>query len=853
MIIDIPKKIEGIRFSLLSPKEIRAMAATKIITPDTYGEDGFPIEMGLMDAKMGIISPGLRCKTCGRGTHDCPGHFGYIDLAMPVIHVGFGKEIKDLLSATCRACGRILLAQPEQYKGRSVKEVLEATKGAEVCPHCGERQGKVKLDKPTTIREEGQRLSPVAVRERLERIPNKDLPLLGIDPTAARPEWMVLTVLPVPPVPCRPSITLETGERSEDDLTHKMVDILRINKRLRENRDAGAPQLIIEDLWDLLQYHVTTYFDNQSSGIPPARHRSGRPLRTIAQRLKGKEGRFRSNLSGKRVDFSTRTVISPDPTISINEVGVPQAAAEILTVPVATNASNLERMKKMVRHGPTYPGVKYIIRVDGRRVKITEKNASDAADRMEAGCVVERQLVDGDIVLFNRQPSLHRMSMMAHEVRVMSGRTFRLNLAVCPPYNADFDGDEMNLHVVQGEEARVEARALMRVQEHILSPRFGGPVIGAIHDQVSGIYLLTRKSTDLDKGKASQLLSSIGYRGPMPRAKNGRWTGKQIISLLLPSDLSMTFKASICEHCPQCKEEGCDNDAYVVIKNGKLLHGTIDEAAISPFKGALIGRIVLEYGSDRGREFINRVTRLGIAAIRVMGFTTGIDDNDLPAEAAGQIAETIATAHEKVTDLVRAYHADELEALPGRSLAETLEMEVMKVLSRTRDRTGQIADRHLGLNNESVIMARSGARGSLLNLTQMTACVGQQAVRGERISRGYHGRTLSHFERGDLGADAKGFATSSYKKGLTPTEFFFHCMGGRESLVDTAVRTSRSGYMQRRLTNALVDIDVGYDGAVRDSTGAIIQMVYGEDGTDPSESVYGKSVDVKQIVQDVVR
>ncbi|MBM4237015.1 MAG: DNA-directed RNA polymerase subunit A', partial [Euryarchaeota archaeon] len=587
----VSKRIGSIRFACLSPDEVRRMSATKIITADTYDDDGFPIDMGLMDPHLGVIEPGLRCKTCGHKVDECPGHFGHIDLAMPVIHVGFVKEIKKLLQSTCRSCGRLLLTeeQAKEYTAamESVEEMggdamdvrllsKETAKDASsrpVCPHCGAEQLKITLDKPTTFREDGHKLTPKEVRERLERIPDEDLVPLGIDPKACRPEWMVLTALPVPPVTVRPSITLESGDRSEDDLTHKLVDVLRINQRLRENRDAGAPQLIVEDLWELLQYHVTTYFDNQTSGIPPARHRSGRPLKTLVQRLKGKEGRFRSNLSGKRVNFSARTVISPDPALSINEVGVPHEAARELTVPVYATPSNLPLLKEIVKRGPSpsgeeyKPGVNYVIRPDGRRIRVTDKNAESVAETVDVNFVVERHLMDGDVVLFNRQPSLHRMSMMAHSVRVMPWKTFRLNLCVCPPYNADFDGDEMNLHVPQTEEARAEAEILMRVQENILSPRFGGPIIGGIHDYVTGNFLFTHGDRRISRLEVMEVLKKLHHLEiPEPvgwnEAGEPYWTGKQIFSLILPRGLNLEFKASFCKNCDSCKREACDDDAY---------------------------------------------------------------------------------------------------------------------------------------------------------------------------------------------------------------------------------------------------------------------------------------------------
>src|SRR5206468_2699108 len=324
----VTKRIQAIKFALLSPDEIRRMSATKIITADTYDDDGFPIDMGLMDSHLGVIEPGLRCKTCGGKVDDCPGHFGHIDLAMPVIHVGYVKDIKKLLQATCRKCGRLLLtrqqaqeymAEMEQVEelggdvtevGFVTKETAREAQKRQRCPHCGEEQGKVTLDKPTTFREDGHKLTPKEVRERLERIPNEDLRVLGMNPEVARPEWMVLTALLVPPVTVRPSITLESGDRSEDDLTHKLVDVLRIN-----------------------------------------------------------------------------------------EVGVPVEAARELTVPVHVQAYNLDIVKQWVKRGPTplgplgeyAPGVNYVIRPDGRRIRVTEKNAEVVAEAVEIGYTVERQ------------------------------------------------------------------------------------------------------------------------------------------------------------------------------------------------------------------------------------------------------------------------------------------------------------------------------------------------------------------------------------------------------------------------------------------------------------------------------
>ncbi|MFD1565519.1 DNA-directed RNA polymerase subunit A' [Haloarchaeobius amylolyticus] len=929
-----PKDIGQISFGLMEPEEYREMSATKIITADTYDDDGFPIDMGLMDPRLGVIDPGLECKTCGKHSGSCNGHFGHIELAAPVIHVGFTKLIRRLLRGTCRECSRLLLTEDERDEFRDQleesrklsRDLNDVTKAAirqarkkDRCPFCGEIQYDIDHEKPTTYYEvqqvltseysqriagamqgdeeagverttpdelaektdieltrvneilsgsfrprESQRkaiekaldidlteedtnkLMPSDIRDWFENIPDEDIEVLGINPERSRPEWMILTVLPVPPVTARPSITLDNGQRSEDDLTHKLVDIIRINQRFMENREAGAPQLIIEDLWELLQYHVTTFMDNEISGTPPARHRSGRPLKTLSQRLKGKEGRFRGSLSGKRVNFSARTVISPDPTLSLNEVGVPDRVAKEMTQTMNVTERNLEDARRFVSNGPeAHPGANYVRRPDGRRLKVTEKNCEQLAEKVEAGWEVNRHMIDGDIVIFNRQPSLHRMSIMAHEVVVMPYKTFRLNTVVCPPYNADFDGDEMNMHALQNEEARAEARVLMRVQEQMLSPRFGENIIGAIQDHISGMYLLTADNPRFNETQALDLLRATRIDElPEPSGVDDEdepfWTGYDVFSELLPDDLNLEFTGTVGDE--------------VVIEDGQLLQGTIAEDEVGEFGGEIVDTITKVYGNTRARIFVNEVSTLAMRAIMHFGFSIGIDDETIPEEAEERIDETIADANDRVEELIEAYENNELESLPGRTIDETLEMKIMQTLSRARDNAGNIADEHFDDENPAVVMANSGARGSMLNLTQMAGAVGQQAVRGERINRGYEDRTLSHYEPNDLSAEAHGFVENSYTSGLTPREFFFHAMGGREGLVDTAVRTSKSGYLQRRLINALSELETQYDGTVRDTSDTIVQFEFGEDGTSPVKVSSGEenNIDVEQIASRVL-
>jgi len=872
---DIPSKsLSRIRFGILSPDTIRRMSVMEITTSETYDEAGNPVKGGIMDKRLGVAEPEAVCETCGNDYSRCPGHFGRIELARPVIHPEFAKPIHDLLRATCRECGRVLLTDQEieRYRtrlerlkkhwrltrDRVITKIVKKAISRDTCPHCGAKQLKIRLERPTDFYEETEnhieiKMDPIKIRERLEKISDSDLEVLGIDPSSARPEWAILTVIPVPPPQVRPSIQLPNGQMSVDDLTHKLVEIVRTNEKLRNAIESGSPSMMVDDVWNLLQYHVSTYFNNELPGLPQAKHRGGRPLKTLAQRLKGKEGRFRGSLSGKRVDFSARTVISPDPNISINEVGVPIDIAKELTVPEYVTEWNIDKIKQLVVNGPEiWPGAIEIVGPDGRKRNLKYvRDRTEVAKSIVPGSIVYRHLIDGDIVLFNRQPSLHRMSIMGHIAKVLPGRTFRLHLAVCPPYNADFDGDEMNLHVPQTEEARAEARLLMLVQNHIITPRYGGPIIGARQDYITSGYLLTRKDTLINKEQLMYLLAAANYDGeimePAIQYPEELWTGKQVISMLLPKDLNWTQATAMRSTCKDAYN--CFTDEYIVIVNGYMATGVLDKKSIGAEQvNSLWHTIVKRYGSDEARKWIDSTLRTIMRFIDLRGFTIGMDSLELGEEAFREIHEIESKYEEDVNKLLESFYAKTLEADPGYTVEETLENRITILLSKIREEAAAIIDKYVDKDSDAYIMAKTGARGSLVNLTQMMALLGQQTVRGERFKRGFLNRTLSHFNQGDLGPEARGYVRSNLRSGLTPIEYFFHAASGRDGLVDTAVRTSQSGYAQRRLINAMQDMYVSYDGTVRTSSDLIVQFKYGDDAVDPSKSDHG-SINIDDIIK----
>ncbi|MBM3231848.1 DNA-directed RNA polymerase subunit A' [Candidatus Pacearchaeota archaeon] len=803
----VKKQVKSLRFSLVNPEQIKKLSTAKVVTPELYDIDGFPVDGGLMDLRLGAVDPGVRCRTCGGRLKECLGHPGSIEMARPIVHIKYIPLIELFLRSFCHACGKLTLEDEKQKKYTPIERAKKA-RDKKKCPHCNVDLEKIKLEKPTSFYTGKKRLFPNEIREMLVKIKDEEIKKIGVNPKTFRPEWAILSQLLVPSVTMRPSITLDTGERSEDDLTHKISDIIRANQRLWENLNAGAPEVIIEDLWDLLQYHVTTFFDNNISKIPPARHRSGQPLKTITERIKGKEGRIRKNLAGKRVNFSARTVVSPDPYLALNEVGVPFEVAKIITVAEGVTTANLEYMKSLVRKGDTHPGANYVVRPDGKKKRITEELKEEICAELAPGYKVERHLVDGDVVLFNRHPSLHKQSLMAHYVRVLPYKTFRLHPAVVFPYNADFDGDEVNIHSPQTEEARSEAETLLNIKHNIISSKNNSNLIGLITDALTGNYVLGKDS--LSKADADQVLFASGV---VNKASAKNMDGTEVFAQVIP------------------KSE--------VTKVPKEL---TDENTLGLEKGIMVKQIDKEHGRDVAIDSIQKAAALGTQYITRRGFSLGLRDLDVNPKVREITKKIIETAYEKTLKIDQMAKSGDLELLPGKDVNETKEIKISQVLNEVRTEVGKVVKENISKDSAIGSMISSGAAGSATNITQIGCCVGQQILWNKRIGFGYNGRTTSHFKKGDVGSEAKGFIKSSFFEGLKPTEFFFGAITGRDGLMDTALRTPKSGYLYRRLVSALQDLKVEYDGTVRDASQNIVQFSYGGDGKDVSELHAGRKI-----------
>ena len=845
-------EIESIQFGILSPEEISAHAVVKIDSCDNLYDGRDPKVGGLSDPRLGCLQTDMRCQTCNESFAKCPGHMGKIDLAVPVYHVGFLKTIKKFLECVCYTCARfrLLPSDPKYKRLKYVKDrffhAWDNAKSKGVCPYSDcesqllplRRSGISLYFDPKKIDKKRDRipLSAAAAREILERISDDTCRLIGLDPINARPEWMILTVLPVPPPCVRPSVCMDFNGRGEDDLTYMLTNIIRENNAVKKN-----PRAVEE-----LQNQIIAYMDNEAKAVPQQFQKSGRPIKSIYSRLKGKEGRIRGHLMGKRVDFSARTVITGDPNISIEEVGVPIMIASNLTFPEKVTRYNIDQMCKLVARGSEYPGAKFLVKKTGARFDLSKPKRMAI---VEIGDTVERHMVTGDIILFNRQPTLHKMSMMAHRARIMSGETFRLNPNVTASFNADFDGDEMNLHFPQTYESMAELWSLSTVSKLLVSPQANRPVNALVQDSLYAIRKFTERDTFIPY---RVLLNLCLWMKPGPTnipppcilKPEPLWSGKQVVSMLLPpmhlqgyhsqhSSAEERFK----KNSPSPSELRQNSnmpleDTKVVISAGVHLMGIICKKTIGTAAGGIIHIMWRDFGPDVTRDFMDNLSQVLNQWMLTQGFSVGIGDMLIRDDVEAEISRQINEQYEKTSIVLKMQKAGELAPQGNMTPDETKESQVQTFLAKARDSAGRTVAENLHRNNNIKQMVDAGSKGSILNIVQISGSVGQQIVEGRRIPFGFTGRTLPHFDYGDDSPKSRGFVENSFIKGLDPHEMFFHAMGGREGLIDTAVKTAESGYIQRRLVKALEDLMVKHDGTVRNSREDIIQFYYGEEGFD---------------------
>lgn len=755
------KPITRVDFGILSNDEIKRMSA--------LGKDSIGIEIidlydnmepqrgGLIDTRMGVTDGNIDCATCGLDAINCVGHFGHIELAEPVFHMGFIMYVKNILNCVCLKCSKLLVTKNEDelsnmLKNKSNKarfnEVRGLVKNVKYCEKpgygCGTPVSKIKIESKkgsniiyiiseTTIpSDEGgkkkirQIITPSTCYDILSNISDTDCRMMGIDPEKCRPETMIHKIFPVPPVATRPSARVDfmASSTKEDHLTHKLADIIKENIRIRKHKESETTSKFSQDYIHLLQFHVGTYFDNEMTYFAKAEQR-GKVTNSLSKRLKGKTGRIRNNLMGKRVDFSARTVITPDPSLDVNQMAVPIAIAMDITFPEVVTPNNIEEMDKLVKNGRhKYPGANFVFPVGsmGGRRKVLPIDLRYRDDiTLRFGDIVERHVRDNDYVLLNRQPTLHKMSMMGHRIKVINNpklKTFRLNLAVTKSYNADFDGDEMNIFVPQNIETQIELEDIADVKRQFINAGISAPLIGVVQDGLIGSYNITNPAVRIDWRDAMNLIACTTFDRFDEFTKDREYTGSEIFSMIIPKRIN-------------------SSSGDLVVKNGQIISGQVKNTHIGTKKtNSLIHQIWNEYGMDTTKDFVDNVQRLVNNFNLLNGFSVGIGDISTSLDLEKQIRNMIETKKLQVYHLIT-----EMENNPGLLDAETFEKSIYGELDSILGNVSKFVIENCKPDNNFIIMLNSGSKGGEVNLGQMGACVGQQSIEGTRIKKKLNNKT----------------------------------------------------------------------------------------------------------------
>ena len=862
-------KVLAIQFSILSPTEIKNGSVAHITSHDTYNSNK-PIIKGVFDPRMGVLDAAYVCPTDGLGYMQTPGYFGHLELAQPVFYTQFLTHIRKILKCVCFQCSKLKLnktahrhaldmdpSDRADYVYNLAKDIKRC--GFDTTDGCGCKQPTIAKRNynsdliaswPDAKPDEANStivITPELTIKIFSRISNDDVYFLGYNPVFSRPEWMICSVLAIPPPAVRPSVKTN-GQRQEDDLTSTVINIIKANVELQKHKNnlsnppsnvsgelleqfRKSKQSIIDTSATALQYHIGAMFDNNQQSMPQVAQRSGRPYKTIKARLNGKQGRIRQNLMGKRVNFSARSVITPDPNLSITELGIPLQIAKDITKPERVNEFNRAWLQELVRNGPDkHPGAKRVTKEHGDiQIHRDETIRADQADKLRINDVVHRHVMDGDPVIFNRQPTLHRMSMMCHVAKILQvGETFRMNVADTKPYNADFDGDEMNMHMPQDVESEAELLQLAAVPWQIISPANNKSIIGIFQDSLLGAYQLTRGNLPKFTQQQARNLLMAFDRVDVRQLQEKELSNFEILSQILPP-LTLHYKLKNFDaNGPDDKKM----NKTVAILNGTYTSGQLDKQMLGDGSKSMIQRICNDYGNAAAVRFIDNLQNVVTEYMKSSGFSVGISDLVTSQEVKTKIKETIDAQKDQLRQL-------ELQVLNGTFVNTTgmsnqayFEFTANNILNKVKEASEKIVQDNLHPGNRFMIMLNAGSKGQATNISQMMACVGSQQVENQRISYGFEQRTLPHFKKFDDSAEARGFVANSFISGLNPEEVFFHAMAGRIGIIDTAVKTATTGYVQRRLIKGMEDLKVEYDMTVRNNKFKIVQFCYGDDAFD---------------------
>lgn len=860
-IVDPPlRPVTAIQFGVLSPDEIQALSVCEV----KNSRVAQPPTDTVYDERMGPAHSRGLCSTCNEDIRVCPGHFGHITLAAPIIHPMFLKFIVTILNCICLKCSKLKMNRDEIDLEINVLEhdryiryidrlniIVKKCASVAYCNDCTfpypdvkEIEGQIfKVYDATkkTDKTKKSRLEISELRTILSKITTDDLTTMGFQPQERkvfrhgkvaevlqtfRPEWLILTHLPVIPPMSRPPDN-EGDNRSDDDLTTSYTDIIKYNERLKEH---GIKQFTYANLLVLMQKHVKGLFDNSDGAVTRS---SGKVAKGIKERITGKNGHIRGKLMGKRVDCSARTVITADPHLYLNEVGVPEEIARTLSFPEKVTPRNINELKQLLDAGK----VNTIIR-NSQIIRVPYAVQAGRVLKLRYGDIAHRQLRDKDTVVFNRQPTLHRGSMMAHYVRVLPGKTFRLNLAVTKPYNADFDGDEMQAHIPQDYGAVTEVQMLMGVNKMIVSPQASRPIMGVIQDSLLGVYLLTHPDVQIPRHQFMDCVFSAGekYVEKLPslfqRARefygDDLFNGRVLFSILLPENLQFEKVNNAYKEEPK-----------IIIKNGILIKGVVEKAIVGSAHSSIIHRLYKEYNDERSAEFLSAVQFIVNRWLMYRGFSVSVADFVISEENERGVQMAIQKAYIEVETIQESDDSDQLKEF--------------RINSALNNRGQALAINGLCKNNRLNVMIDSGSKGSKMNVIQIAGHLGQNNVEGRRIQPEIDDgtRTLPCFERGDTHPRTRGFIENSFLKGLTPYELWFHTKAGREGVINTAVKTRDSGYAERKLVKRMEDMTVHNDCTVRNSVNNIVSFSYG-DSLDPTmvyENNNGPSfIDIDNIV-----